>query len=225
MTAPALAAELRAVGWGPVLGAVAAAVGVLALDATVWPEGPGAVTAWLGLALLAGAACFALDQPGAGAVQSVPTSRAWRTGVRAAAGLVVLAVWAAYAVLWRSQLTSPPAWWAVALAGGALVALGLGLSAALVRRGQDEPAATVAGGLVFAVLSLGLVPAPGDLVVLDLTGDRGSTTAFWAVVGVLGAVGLVWGSRDEGSRWRGPRTRATGPRRGSAPHGRGRATV
>jgi hypothetical protein len=205
VTRSALTAELRAVAWRPVLGASAAAVLVLALDATVWPGGPGSVTAWLGAALLAGAASFALDQPAAGAVQSVPTSRAWRMAVRAAAGLVVLATWIAYAGVWRAQRpVAAPAWWAQVLVGAALVAVGLGMCAALLRRGQDEPAATVAGGLVLAVLALGMVPIPGDVAVLDLSGERGSTTAFWTALAVAGAVGLAWGSRDEGSRWRGP---------------------
>ena len=214
VTRSALAAELRAVGWRPVLGASAAALVVLGLDAAAWPAGPGSVTAWLGAALLAAAACFAFDQPAAGTVQCVPTSRAWRLGVRAGAGLVALAVWIAYAVVWRAQLAvAVPAWWAQLLAGGALVAVGLGICAALVRRGQDEPASIVAGGLVFAVLAVGLVPVPGDVLVLDLSGQRGSTTAFWVVIGLLGVIGLAWGSRDEGSRWRGLHARAGGHRR------------
>ncbi|KRE42250.1 hypothetical protein ASG74_07305 [Knoellia sp. Soil729] len=211
VTRSALAAELRAVGWGPVLGAGAAAATVLALDGTVWPSGPGSVTAWVGGALLAGAAGFSLDQPAAGAVQSVPTSRGWRMAVRACAGLGALAGWVAYAVVWRAQLAvGVPAWWAQVLAGGALVTVGLGLCAALVRRGQDEPASTVAGGLVFAVLALGLVPVPGDVLVLDLSGERGSTTVAWAVIALLGAAGLAWGSRDEGSRWRETDARSAG---------------
>ncbi|WP_404380960.1 hypothetical protein LL946_12060 [Knoellia locipacati] len=207
VTRPALAAELRAIAWPPVVAAAGASGLLLVLDATVWPNGPGAVTAWLGVTLLTGAACFALDQPAEDVVRSSPTTRAWRTAVRAGGGLVVLAVWAAYAVWWRSQLTfAVPSWWAQGLVGLSLVVLGLGLCAALVRRGRSEPAATVSGGLVFAVLALGLVPVPGDVQTLDLSGTRGSTTAFWVVVGAVGAVGLVWGSRDEGSRWRGPHT-------------------
>lgn len=207
MTRAALGAELRAVAWPPVLLGTAAATVLFVLDLAVWPRGPGGVTAWLGAALLAGAACFALDQPAEGVVGSVPTSRRWRTVVRSAAGLVAVALWCAYAVLWRSQSSlDPPRWWAQGLVGLALVVLGLGLCAALVRRGQVEPAAAVAGGLVFAVLGLGLVPLPGEVQALDLSGTRGSTTAFWLGVAALGLAGLVWGSRDEGSRWPGPRT-------------------
>lgn len=213
VTPTALVAELRAVAWQPVVAATAAAGLLLLLDATVFPHGPGVVTAWLGIALLAGAGCFALDQPAEDLVRSTPTSRAWRTGVRAGAGLVVLAIWAAYAVWWRSQVTvAVPSWWAQGLVGLALVCVGLGLCAVLVRRGRPEPGAAVSGGLVFAVLALGLVPVPGDVQALDLSGTRGSTTAFWVVVGAVGAVGLVWGSRDEGSRWRGPHTGPAVPR-------------
>lgn len=221
MTSAALAAELRAVTWPPVVGAAAGAALLLVLDATVWPHGPGAVTAWLGATLLAAAACFALDQPAEDVVRSAPTSRAWRTVVRASGGLVALSVWAAYAVWWRSELSvGIPSWWAQGLVGLSLVAVGLGTCAVRVRRGQVEPAAAVSGGLVFAVLALGLVPVPGDVQALDLSGGRGSTTAFWLAVGAAGAVGLVWGSRDEGSRWRGPHTgpavrrtsRSTSPR-------------
>lgn len=205
MTRTALAAELRAVAWAPVVTATAVAGGLLVLDATVWPRGPGAVTAWLGAALLAGAACFALDQPAEDLVRSAPTSRRWRVAVRSSAGLVALALWSTYAVLWRSQTEpTPPRWWAQGLVGLALVVLGLGLCTALVRRGQVEPAAAVVGGLVFAVLALGIVPLPGALQALDLSGTRGSTTGFWVVVLGLGLTGLAWGSRDEGSRRPGP---------------------
>lgn len=205
VTPAALAAELRAVAWVPVTTATAAAGLVLVLDATVWPDGPGAVTAWLGVALLAGAACFALDQPAEDVVRPVPTSRTWRTVVRSAAGLAAVALWCAYAVLWRSQTPVAPArWWAQGLVGVALVVLGLGLCAVLVRRGQAEPAAAVGAGLVLTVLALGVVPIPGDVVALDLSGTRGSTTAFWLAVAGLGVAGLVWGSRDEGVRRAGP---------------------
>ena len=209
VTPAALGAELRAVSWRPVLGAAAAAVLLLVLDATLWPRGPGAVTAWLGAALLAAAAAFTIDQPAEDVVRSAPTSRSWRTAVRSAAGLASLALWCAYAVLWRSQASqaSPaqdaPRWWAQALVGTALVVLALGLCAGLVRRGQVEPAAAVAGGLVIAVLALGLVPIPGDVAALDLSGTRGSTTAFWLAVTAVGAVGAVWGGRDAGARSRG----------------------
>ncbi|MFW5468605.1 hypothetical protein ACOCJ4_01015 [Knoellia sp. CPCC 206435] len=213
VTPAALGAELQAVSWRPVLGAAAAAVTLLVLDLTAWPRGPGAVTAWLGAALLAGSAAFAMDQPAAGIVRSAPTSAAWRIVVRAAPGVAALAVWAAYAVLWRSRTeVAAPTWWAQLLVGSALLLLGAGVCATLVRREQVEPAAAVAGALVFAVLALGLVPLPGDVQALDLSGTRGSTTAFWLAVGAVGAAGLVWGSRDDGSRWRGPRT---GPARRS----------
>lgn len=213
MGASAPGAELRAVAWRPVLGLTLAAVTLLGLDLSVWPQGPGATPAWLAAALLAGAACFALDQPAAGIVASSPTSRTRRTAVRAAIGLAAWSIWVGYAALWRAQLSvAVPQWWAQALVGGGLVLLALGLCATLVRSGQVEPAGGVTGGLVLAVIGLAVMPLPWGLQVFDLAGTRGSTTVFWVAVAVVGAGGLVWGGRDEGTRPQGIRTRPPGPR-------------
>ncbi|KGN33960.1 hypothetical protein N802_08240 [Knoellia sinensis KCTC 19936] len=190
-------AELRAVAWGPLSVAAGAAALLLALDLTLWPRGPGALPGWLGAALLAGAACFAMDQPAAIVVAATPTGHARRTAVRATLGLVLVTVWMAYAVVWRSQPTvAVPLWWAQALVGCSLVLAGVGLSAVLVRRGQLEPAGGVTAGLVLSVMGLGVVPLPWRVEAFDLSGTQASTTVFWLVVAGVGLAALLWGASD-----------------------------
>ncbi len=75
-------AELGAVRWGPVAGALAAAAALAVLDLTVWPRGPGSELGALVAGLLGGAAALALDDPAAGVTRAVPTTRRRRTAIR-----------------------------------------------------------------------------------------------------------------------------------------------
>ncbi len=207
-----LLAELRAVHWSPVVGGLAAAAGLAALDLTIWPGGPGSELLWLVASLLAGAVAVALDDPAATLTRALPTRQWWRTAARLLVAVGALAAWSGYVA--RVAAASAPtgaavSWLALVLVGAALVLAVAGPAAASGRALAGEPGSLVASSAVVVVLGLLILPLPGDLAVYDVSERWNDTTASWTVVGALGAAALVWGAGDPWRRRPGQRRLST----------------
>lgn len=179
----AVRAELRAMRWSPVLGAVLLAGALMVLDVTVWPNGPGTALAWLAAALLGGGACLALDDPSGDLTDTSPTTRRCRTGARGVAVLVpALAGWTAYTGVVARETGGSASWPALVLIGAALALAGFTSGALMRRAGTAEPGAVVAPGLLALVLGLMLVPLPGDLYPYDTSATWTDATVLWTVL-------------------------------------------
>jgi hypothetical protein len=198
MTRAVVLAELAAVRWSPIAGAIGAAAVLAALDLTVWPRGPLSLLAWLSAAMLAAAAALTLDEPRHDPSLAVPTSRRLRTAARMLLPMLACAAWLAYAGLVTAVVRREGgtlSWAALAVVGIAVVVAAASAAAVLRRAGHAEPGGVVAGSAVAIALGLALVPLPGRLHPYDVSAVNG-TTALWIAVAGLGLAGLRWGTRD-----------------------------
>lgn len=187
---------LRGVDWAVVLGGSAAGAAILAGCVAFGEDGPPLTYARLGLAVLAAAAAFVLDEPAAAAVDAVPATRRRRTVARTIAAGVPLAVWAvgAVALHWRNPST-PLA--ALLVEGAGVVAVAVAASAALRSAGWAEPGEAVAPAVAAAVLAaLIFQPPPRSVPAFPVADGWAASTALWATVLVVSTVVLVGGSAD-----------------------------
>lgn len=193
-------AELGAVRWPPVAGALAAAAALAALDLTVWARGPGSELTILVAGLLGGAAALALDDPAAGVTRAVPTTRRRRTALRLVVAAGAVGAWCLYVAVTAEAMRTdgrPASWVTLAVIGGGVLALCVGVATAIGRGGRDgQPGATVASTAVLGMLGLMLLPLPGDLAAYDTSSRWTDATALWALLGLAGVVALCWGAAD-----------------------------
>jgi hypothetical protein len=194
--------ELGAVPWAPVLGGTVLGAAAVVADGSVVRGGPGSALLWFGLAAIAAAAGFVLDEAAAPVVDAVPRSRWSRNGRRLlVAGLPLAAWWGAAA--WAASRQPHLSWPALAVAGLGLVAATLGAAAAMRRAGHESPGEVVAAGAVaVVVLALAVGPVPGVGEVLAVSDVSSRTTVVWSGVAAAAAVLVVWGSADPLTRWR-----------------------
>lgn len=198
MIRAAVLAELAAVRWSPIAGAIGAAAVLAALDLSVWPRGPLSLLAWLSAAMLGGAAALAIDEPRHDATLAVPTSRHLRTAARMLLPILACGAWLAYAGVATAAVRregGTVSWAALALVGIAAALAAASAAAVLRRSGHAEPGGVVAGSAVAIALGLALVPLPGRLHPYDV-GAVNDTSGLWAAVAGLSLAGLCWGTRD-----------------------------
>jgi hypothetical protein len=189
-------AVLRAAPWGVVLTGSAAGALLLVLSAGL-PRLGAATFVPLALALLAGSASFALDEPAAAAVDATPTSLRARTVRRVVVALVPLGAGAlALLVVGRhAPEVSIPAVLMV-LAGCVLVSVA---TASGLRRRVAAPGETAGAIVGLSIVAVWLFePLSRWMAVLPTSSDAawGRTALLWSVLGAgcLGA--LVWTTRD-----------------------------
>jgi hypothetical protein len=168
-------------------------------SAAIWPDTAlMAVSVWLGVALLAGAAAFLLDERAADVVRSTPLPLLSRYAAHLAPALVLLALGLGLAsgVAARSAEVS---FWPVAAQLTAIVVVGLGAAAALTRR-LPTPGERVAEGIALAVLTLLVAGGPLDrcLEVLTLSEPRhpAASVGLWLGATALGVGLIVRAARD-----------------------------
>jgi hypothetical protein len=177
----------RAVPWAALLGCCAVAV---ALTAAIerWPSSAAALLpAVLGFCAAAGG--FVFDEDAAAVTTVTPRAR-WRLGLRCAAALLPLGVWAAVVLVRPGDLPLPrSAWW---LVGAAVVLVAVGAAAVASRLGQPAPGSLVAalvGLSVFAPVVVGpLVGWPSPYPAEALTAG---VRTFWLCVAGAGLVGCL----------------------------------
>jgi hypothetical protein len=204
-------AELAAVRWGPVAGALAAGAGLAVLDLTVWPRGPGSELCALVAGLLGGSAALALDDPAAGVTAAAPTTRRRRTAVRLVVAAVVVGVWCGYVGWVVSALRADgidTSWLTLVAIGTGVVALCTGVAVDLGREGDAQPGSAVAATAVIGMLGLMVLPLPGDLAPYDASSRWTDATALWTVLGGVGLAALWRGSADPWRRRPGQRRTA-----------------
>jgi len=208
---PAPLAELGAVRWGSVAGAVLPAAVLAVLDLTVWPRGPGSELVALVAGLLGGAAALALDDPAAAVTRAVPTTRRRRTAIRLVVAAAVGAAWFGYvarvAVALRAD-GQPGSWLTLVVIGSGVVALCVGVACALGRGGDAQPGTMVASVAVLGMLGLMIVPLPGQVAPYDVSSRWTDATALWTGLGAIGVAALAWGATDPWRRGSGQRRTA-----------------
>lgn len=198
VTRAAVLAELAAVRWSPIAGAIGAAAVLAALDLAVWPGGPLALLAWLSAAMLGGAAALTLDEPRHDPSLAVPTSRRLRTAARLLLPMLAFGAWLAYAGGVTAAIRregGTVSWAALAVVGIAAVVAAASAAAVLRRAGHAEPGGVVASSAVAIALGLTLVPLPGRLHPYDVSALNGSSV-LWVAVAGLSLAGLWWSTRD-----------------------------
>jgi hypothetical protein len=196
-----VAAVLRAGAWPTVAGLSGVAVVVGGCGAAF----PAAATVLFPVcfALLAAAAAFTLDEPASLVVDVTPTGPVRRTGIRAVALLIPLAVGALVMLAAAIHgLTLPWVAAGLALAGNVL----LGFAAACVARTRTgEPGATVGTAVVLVLMAPALVPpvarwvrtfpAPG-------AGGPSSDPVWWTVLAMCVVVIAMSASGRRLPQWR-----------------------
>jgi len=139
-------------------------------------------------AIAAAAAATLIEDPAADLVDTSPTTRAWRTGLRVAQGLLAWsATWAATLALIATSAGTPPV---VELTRQALALLAVAVGVAAIR-GATAGAAAV-GLVTFSAL---MVPDRWSLL-------SGEPAASWrlGLLGLAGGIALAWASHDRGRR-------------------------
>lgn len=183
----------RSIAWPTPLAAAALAVALVIEHRLVQPSadaGSFTVRAQMVAALAAAAAATVLNDPAANLLDSSPTTRARRTGLRLAQALVVwAATWTLTLALIATAPGSPPV---AELTVQALVLVAVAAGAALTG-GATAGAATV-GLLTFSAF---LVPERWSL----LSGDPAANRRL-GLLGLVGAAAGVWASRDRARRHR-----------------------
>ena len=190
-------AELGAVRWGPVAGALAAAAALAVLDLTVWPRGPGSELGALVAGLLGGSAALALDDPAAGVTRAVPTTAPAAYGDPAGGR--------GRGRRWRGACTSRgrptrmradgllASWLTLVVIGSGVVALCVGVACALGRAGDGQPGTMVASTAVLGMLGLMVLPLPGELAAFDVSSRWTDATGLWGLLGAGRGRGAVLG--------------------------------
>ena len=176
---------LRAAPWPALLG-LSAAAAVTAAVAIGLASGPGRTVLHLSLALVAGSAACALDEPAAAVVRSCPMQRSKQALPRVTAATVPLLVGAVAVAAWWAR-TTPERLLLLELVGGWVLGLTL---AAVARRWSDEPAEVVATGLVLLLATTLLVGPVGRRLALYGDGQR-AAHVWWAVLAACLVAGLL----------------------------------
>lgn len=189
-------ATARSLPWRTPLAAAGLSVALVVQHRLTQPSadaGSFTLRAQLIAAIAAAAAATLLDDPAAALVDTSPTTRAWRTGLRVTQGLLAWsATWAATLALIATAAGTPPV---ASLTRQALALLAVAVGVAAIR---GATAAAAAVGLVtFSAL---IVPDRWSLL-------SGEPAANWrlALLGLAGGIALVWASRDRRRRHHSPR--------------------
>lgn len=201
-----LLAELGAVRWGPVAGALASAAVLVGLDLTVWPRGPGSELGWLVAGLLGGSAALALDDPAAGVTRAVPTPRRRRAAIRLVVAAGVVGAWCLYVARTAHATRAeglPTSWVTLAVIGSGVIALCVGVACSVGRTGDGQPGAVVASTALVGMLGLMLLPLPGGVAAYDASSRWTDATALWSALGAFGVAALAWGAADPWQRFPG----------------------
>lgn len=183
--------------WRPVAGVTAAGTGLLAV-AAIWVTSPISGTALtVGVAVLAAATAYVLDEAATEAVAATPTSLRVRSRVRLAAAVLVLAIGAVAlaAVALRSD-TNARLGTMLWLTGCALVAVA---TSATLRRRVAEPGEVVAGGIIALVLALAIAHPLDrwvDLFPIDAGQRWGGSLVVWGTVATVAAIATLVATRD-----------------------------
>ncbi len=198
-TATLFRAELGAVRWGPVAGLAVGSGALLGADAAGWLGGPGGLSLWVGLGVLAAALAFVMDDPSRAVLAACPVTGRQRLGIR-------LAVWVAGAAVWTSYTAATTRWSgstevdasALLVSGaGVLVLTGTVTVAAHNRAALDEPGTAVGSAAVIGVLTMLMVQSRlGDVRPLSVTELTGESRVLWSVVIVIAIGALVWATSD-----------------------------
>jgi hypothetical protein len=194
---------LRAAPWPALLGL--SAVGTLtAAVAIAIPDGPGITILQLSLAVIAGAAACAVDEPAAAVVMACPVRRSTQTLVRALAASAPLLVGAAAVLAWWVR-TGVDRMLLLELVGGWVLGFAL---AVVARRWLDEPAEVVASGLLLLLVTTMLVGPVARRLALYPSGDTGVGVRTWWTIMAGCVVAMLLVVRDE--EWRSPRVSRRG---------------
>jgi hypothetical protein len=198
-TAALFRAELGAVRWGPVAGLAVGSGALLGADAAGWLGGPGGLSLWVGLGVLAAALAFVMGDPSRAVLAACPVTGRQRLGIR-------LAVWVAGAAVWTSYRAATTRWSgsteldasALLVSGaGVLVLTGTVTVAAHNRAALDEPGTAVGSAAVIGVLTMLIVQSRlGDVRPLSVTELTGESRVLWSVVIVIAIGALVWATSD-----------------------------
>jgi hypothetical protein len=185
----------RGVPWTAVLGCCVAA-GLLAGLLARWPSAALVLLPGV-LACCATATVFLYDEAALPVVAVTPRGGAWRRTTRLTAAALPLGVWGLLVVARPGDLPlDRSGWW---LLGGATILLTTGTAALASRREVPSPGATLAGGVVLAVLGLVVVTTfLGWSTVFPVTGFDQAVLTFWLVIGAAGAavwLGALWPAR------------------------------
>lgn len=213
VVSPLLAPTVRAMPWAPFLAAAGLGLVIVAVPAVMSVTlGPDDLAGLLRAVAVCGAlgAAFALDDPAARTLETVPTPRPVRYAARLAALLPALAVW------WAAVLAVTVAGAADAIGKGlplggltleasALAAVALA-AAALRIRAQPESGGLTAGPAVL-VLAVAATALPQRLELFASPGSPQWQGAHqrWAAVLAVGLAALAWTARQARLlRWHSP---------------------
>ncbi len=191
---------LRAGAWPAVVGVSGMAV-VLGGCGVAFPAAA-TVLLPIGFTLLAAAAAFALDEPASQIVDVTPTGAVRRTGIRALALLVPLAVGALLMLAGALRGVALP-WAATGLALTGNILLGFAV-ACVARTHTGEPGAPVSAAVVLTLMAPTLLPAVARRVsTFPTSGGDGlsSNTVWWTVLVVGAAAVAVSVTGRPGLRW------------------------
>jgi hypothetical protein len=156
----------------------------------------------IGFTLLAAAAAFALDEPASQIVDVTPTGPARRTGIRALALLVPLAVGALLMLAGVLRGMALP-WAATGLALTGNILFGFAV-ACVARTHTGEPGAPTSAAVVLILMAPTLLPAVGRRVCTFPTAGRdglSSNAVWWTVLAVCAAAVAVSVNGWPGLRW------------------------
>ncbi|MEO7269738.1 MAG: hypothetical protein ABIW49_11090 [Knoellia sp.] len=193
---------LRGVSWSPLLMATAMGTLILAGCVAFAEDLPPLLYLRLGLAALAGAAAFVLDEPAAAAVDAAPTTLRSRTTARVTVVAVPLAVWVAGVVSIDGRIPQTPAGHLL-VEGAGVLAVTVALAAVLRQTGRSAPGegvATVMGGVVLGLATFRSFPRS---VPLFPAGEGWvASTTLWCALGALSVVVVLASTRDSHRRIR-----------------------
>lgn len=198
----------RAVPW-TLLVVVAGVLAALVRTVAEWPW-----QVWplqgIAVGLLAAAVTYAIDEPAAELVDTLPRALWWRTTARSSAALLLVAWWGL--LVWAAG----DAWfghpWAVAGQGAAAVLAAIAGVTVLRRRGRATPATASSSAIITVSVFVSLArPWEEHLPLFPYTpmGPWQASVWWWTAITVVSSVSLV-ASLAEVSRRRRPHPR-TGP--------------
>ncbi|MDQ6852031.1 MAG: hypothetical protein M3070_19255 [Actinomycetota bacterium] len=187
----------RGVPWPPLLCMTAGGGTLLGVAAAVPSSWLGVRLIGVGFALLAAAAAFVFDEPGAAVVDAAPYSLKVRNLVRASVVAAPLAVSALALALMRLSDASTP-FGRLCLQAVGLIVVSVA-AAATVRRFRATPGELVGSTIALVVVGLSVAdPFARWVPLLPLSADDhwGRTSATWSVAIAAGLLVLLRASRD-----------------------------